>query len=129
MENKKVSVIEEDYLCNVDSIDEEKVKKVLTSMKSESVMVKMAETFKALADKTRCKLIYALSSVEEFCVCDLAEILGVSKFVVSQHLRVLRNMRLVKYRKVGKRVFYSLDDEHITNLISEALRHVEEEKQ
>lgn len=112
-------------ICETEETDPKKITKVLQSMKSEDIMSKMAETFKALADKTRCKLIYALTQ-EELCVCDIAEILGVTKFVVSQHLRVLRNLRLVKYRKSGKRVFYSLDDLHITNLITEGLKHVEE---
>ncbi len=116
----------EELLCEVEEADKEKVNRIKKLAKSEVVMTRMAETFKALGDKTRCKIIYALLN-EESCVCDIAEALGVTKFVVSQHLRILRNLRLVKYRKVGKRVFYTLDDEHISNLIEEGIRHVEED--
>jgi DNA-binding transcriptional ArsR family regulator len=116
----------EEFLCEVEGADKDKVDKIKKLAKSEAVMMRMAETFKALGDKTRCKIIYALLK-EESCVCEIAEALGVTKFVVSQHLRILRNLKLVKFRKVGKRVFYTLDDEHISNLIEEGIRHVEED--
>jgi len=88
-------------------------------------MQRLAETFKVLGDTTRSKIIFALS-LEELCVCDIANLLGATKSAVSHQLRILRNMKLVKYRKDGKLAFYSLDDEHIRNLFDEGLRHVEE---
>ncbi|NOY64927.1 MAG: winged helix-turn-helix transcriptional regulator [Nitrospirae bacterium] len=115
----------EEYTCEVDFFDPKRVASVKKKMKPETTMQALAETFKALADTTRVKIIFALSQ-QELCVCDLANLLGVTKSTVSHQLRVLRNMRLVKYRKDGKMVYYSLDDEHIENLFDEGLRHVEE---
>ncbi|HCC69476.1 MAG TPA: transcriptional regulator [Nitrospiraceae bacterium] len=106
-------------------IDKKKVSSVKKKMKSETAMQRIAETFKVLGDVTRTKIIYALLQ-EELCVCDIANLLSVTKSAVSHQLRILRNMRLVKYRKDGKMVFYSLDDEHINNLFNECLRHAEE---
>ena len=83
-------------------------------MKPETTVQRLAETFKVLGDATRTKIIFALSQ-EELCVCDIANLLGTTKSAVSHQLRVLRNMKLVKYRKEGKMAFYSLDDEHIKN--------------
>lgn len=85
---------------------------------------KLAETFKVLGDPTRTRIIYALS-MKELCVCDIAGLLGAEQSVVSHQLRVLRNMNLVKYRRDGRVVYYSLDDEHIKNLFDECMRHVD----
>lgn len=90
-------------------------------------MQRVAETFKVLGDPTRTKIIFALFTAE-LCVCDLASLLNTTSSAVSHQLRILRNMRLVKYRKEGKMVFYSLDDDHINNLFHECLRHVEEDE-
>lgn len=86
----------------------------------------LSEIFRVLGDETRTKLIYLLS-LEELCVCDLAEILGISVPAVSHHLRLLRAMRLVKYRRDGKSVYYSLDDHHIISLIRQAQEHFSED--
>lgn len=112
-------------ICEITYIDRKKVSSVKKRMKSEITMQHLSETFKVLGDTTRTKIIFALSQ-EELCVCDIANLLGTTKSAVSHQLRVLRNMKLVKYRKNGKVVFYSLDDKHIKNLFDEGLRHVEE---
>ena len=83
----------------------------------------LAELFKALADETRSKLVYALS-LQELVVGDLAEILDTTPSNVSHHLRYLRAARLVKYRKVGRRVFYSLDDDHVDGIIKLGIEHL-----
>ena len=83
----------------------------------------IAETFRALADRTRTKLVYSLLQ-QELCTGELAAVAGVSESVVSQHLRVLRELRLVRSRRHGKLVFHSLDDAHIRILLSVALDHV-----
>ena len=111
--------------CKITYIDKKKVSAVKKRMKPETTMQRLAETFKALGDATRTKIIFALSQ-EELCVCDIANLLGTTKSAVSHQLRVLRNMKLVKYRKEGKMAFYSLDDEHIKNLFDEGIRHVKE---
>ena len=112
-------------VCEIFYVDEKKVKAAQKAMKPDEVFVKVAQTFKALADLTRAKIIFALYK-EELCVCDLAAILNISQSAISHQLRILRNLDLVKYRKNGRVVYYSLDDEHIENLFEECLRHVEE---
>ena len=85
----------------------------------------MAETFRMLGDPTRLKMVQALSS-GELCVCDLAAMLGVGRTAISNHLRLLRGMRLVKYRREGKLAYYSLADGHIEALLEGCREHVEE---
>ena len=82
----------------------------------------LSELFKVLADETRTRILFLLSK-RELCVCDLALILEMSLPAVSHHLRLLKVMRLVAYRREGKQVFYRLDDEHVVELISVAGKH------
>nr|WP_272495755.1 metalloregulator ArsR/SmtB family transcription factor [Bacillus pinisoli] len=86
----------------------------------------VAKIYKALADDTRIKVAYALCMEEELCVCDVANIIGSTTATASHHLRLLRNMGLAKYRKEGKLVFYSLDDDHVKQLVQIALAHSKE---
>jgi DNA-binding transcriptional ArsR family regulator len=85
----------------------------------------LAETFRALGDPTRVRILDALSRTE-LCVCDIAALLGLGESAVSHQLRVLRALRLVRARRDGRMVFYTLDDEHITRLFAQGLEHVEE---
>lgn len=85
----------------------------------------LSELFRVLSDETRTKIVYLLSH-KELCVCDLAELLEMNLPAISHHLRILKALRLVKYRRKGKMVFYSLDDQHIVNLIREAQEHFTE---
>lgn len=87
----------------------------------------LSELFKALADETRIQILYLLS-LKELCVCDIAEIMEMSLPAVSHHLRLLKMMRIVKYRREGKNVYYSLDDHHVLGLIQLALEHYAEER-
>jgi ArsR family transcriptional regulator, lead/cadmium/zinc/bismuth-responsive transcriptional repressor len=119
------SSLKAEPVCEVSAINPQKVSSVMKKMEPADALMKVAETFSALGDLTRTKIISALA-IDELCVCDIAALLNTTKSAVSHQLRVLRNMRLVKYRKEGKMVFYSLDDKHITNLIGECLRHVNE---
>lgn len=96
-------------------------------MKSERFFHSLAETFKAMSDPTRTKIIYALCKEDELCVSDIAAIIETTNSAISHQLKTLRNMKLVKYNKIGKVSYYSLDDIHINNLFAEGLRHVEEE--
>jgi DNA-binding transcriptional ArsR family regulator len=111
--------------CEIQFVDEKKVKRVRRAMKSAEAVTALAETFKILGDPTRIKIAFALSR-EELCVCDIANLLGVSQSAVSHSLRTLRQMKLVKFRKEGKTAYYALDDEHINNLLDIGFRHVEE---
>lgn len=112
-------------ICEVLCINERKVAAVRKAMKPDATLFKLAETFKALGDVTRAKIISALLQ-EELCVCDLASLIGLSHSAVSHQLRVLRNMNLVKYRKDGRIAYYSLDDDHISAILTACLKHVEE---
>jgi len=85
----------------------------------------LAETFRALGDPTRVRVLDALSRAE-LCVCDLATLLGLSESATSHQLRLLRSLRLVRTRRAGRMVFYALDDDHITRLFAQGLEHVEE---
>ncbi len=91
----------------------------------DATVVALAETFKALGDPTRVRLLDALSRAE-LCVCDLAGLLGVTESAVSHQLRLLRGMRLVKSRRDRRHIYYSLDDDHILKLFEQGLEHVEE---
>ena len=85
----------------------------------------LSEIFKVLGDETRTKILFLLAQ-QELCVCDLAAVLEMSLPAVSHHLRLLKALRLVKYRREGKMVYYSLDDGHVLNLIREAQAHFAE---
>lgn len=87
----------------------------------------LSEIFKVLGDETRTRILYLLS-LQEMCVCDIADVLEMSLPAVSHHLRLLKMMRIVKYRREGKNVFYSLDDDHVLGLIQLAKEHFDEGK-
>ena len=114
-------------ICEVYCYDEEKVNRVKERLSPINAQ-NMVKIFKALADDTRMKIALALCQEDELCVCDVANIIGSTVANASHHLRLLRNMGLAKYRKEGKLVFYSLDDEHVRQLILLALEHGKEEK-
>jgi ArsR family transcriptional regulator, lead/cadmium/zinc/bismuth-responsive transcriptional repressor len=116
---------EKDDVCEIQCFDDEKVNR-LRPFVSESEGV--AKIFKALADDTRAKIIHILSLEDELCVCDIAAVIGSSIANTSHHLRLLRNMGLAKYRKEGKLVFYSLDDDHVRHLISAGVEHAKEQR-
>jgi len=112
-------------VCDVTFVNEENVEAVRRLMQPDRTLDRVAETFAVLGDPTRVKIIFALSR-QELCVCDLAGLLSLTEPAVSHHLRLLRNLRLVKHRREGKMVYYSLDDDHIEQLLAMGLEHVEE---
>ncbi len=93
----------------------------------DAVVYDLAELFKTMGDPTRIKILYALKE-RELCVYDLSELLDMSSSAISHQLRVLRNNKLVKYRKEGRSVYYSLDDDHVMCLFGQGLEHVLENK-
>ena len=97
---------------------------VKDSMLSEEVFFKLSSLFKVLGDQTRIKIIYALFK-RELCVCDISRVLNMSQSAISHQLRTLKSAHLVKFRKEGKQVYYSLDDNHINLLFNAGLEHVE----
>jgi len=111
--------------CDVTYIHEPSVRAARRAIHDDGTILGLTETFKVLTDPTRLKIVLALAK-EELCVCDIAALLKVSDSAVSHQLRLLKNLRLVKYHRDGKMAYYSLDDEHIEDLIRVANRHVSE---
>ena len=103
----------------------ETVRKVRAEMPSDDELVDIAEFFKVFGDGTRLKILYVLLSAE-MCVFDIAAVLGMSQSAISHQLRVLKQMALVKNRREGKTIFYSLADAHIVTILSQGLDHIEE---
>ena len=109
--------------CSVRHVHEDHVQQARAELAEEATYVDLSSLFAALADTTRMKLVHVLLR-RELCTCDLAATLGVSESATSQHLRLLRAMRLVKSRRAGKVVYHSLDDEHIAALVRVGLVHL-----
>ncbi len=114
-----------DEVCDLVQIDLTRVRKIRAALVRPDAVRGLADTFSALGDPTRVRILDALSH-GELCVCDLAAVLAVSQSAVSHQLRLLRGMRLVKPRRDGRVVFYSLDDQHIIAIFKQTLQHVEE---
>lgn len=112
-------------ICEIYCHDEEKVSRVSEALNNVNTR-DIARMFKALSDDTRMKIIYALCQEDELCVCDVAHVIGSTVATASHHLRLLKQMGLAKYRKEGKMVFYSIDDDHVRQLIDIAMVHQEE---
>jgi DNA-binding transcriptional ArsR family regulator len=108
--------------CEVWAVDEEKVTKTKQRLPSDETFTVLAETFSALADSNRAKILHSLVD-QELCVCDIACVVGISESAISQHLRILRTLRLVKQRKEGRMMYYSLNDDHIRQLLDICLEH------
>ena len=111
--------------CEYMYVHQEVVNKVKQDMPQDETLYDLAELFKVFGDSTRIKILYALFEAE-LCVCDIAQLLSVSQTAVSHQLRVLKNNKLVKFRKEGKNVFYSLADDHVRRIIDQGIEHVEE---
>jgi len=115
----------EQDVCEISCVDNEKTTRVQQQLEHRKI-ADVAKLFKALSDETRMKIAYALTLEEELCVCDVAHIVGATTATASHHLRHLKSLGLAKFRKEGKLAYYSLDDEHVKQLIHIALMHQEE---
>lgn len=111
--------------CNCTIIHEELVDKVKECIPAEETLYDLAELFKVFGDTTRIKILCALFQAE-MCVCDMAALLGMTQSAISHQLRVLKQARLVKFRREGKVVYYSLDDEHVKRIFDQGLIHINE---
>jgi ArsR family transcriptional regulator len=111
--------------CDCNVIHEDVVNRVKKALPDEEALLNLAELFKVFGDTTRVRIISALIHAE-MCVCDIASLLGMTKSAISHQLRALRQTKLVKYRKEGKVVYYSLDDDHVATLFAQGLLHVSE---
>jgi len=123
-DSSKKEIESKDDLCSVSFVHETLVEKTRRAMLSHEKAEKLATLFSAMGDPSRIKILYALSQ-QELCVCDLQQLLKMSQSAVSHQLRFLRGLHLVKYRRQGRMVFYSLDDDHIYRLFAEGLSHIE----
>jgi ArsR family transcriptional regulator, lead/cadmium/zinc/bismuth-responsive transcriptional repressor len=119
-----LAVVEQDR-CEVNCIHDEAVKAARQALIGEDIAASLAELFKALGDPTRVKILFSLMT-RELCVCDLTAVIGISESAVSHQLKVLRTLRLVKFRREGKILYYSLADDHIEKLFAQGLEHVTE---
>ncbi len=111
--------------CDCNVIHEDVVKAVKSKMPADEDLYDLAELFKVFGDTTRVKILCALHQAE-MCVCDISVLLNMTKSAVSHQLRVLKNARLVKFRKEGKIVYYSLDDVHVQGIFEMGMTHVAE---
>ena len=114
-------------ICQKTHFNEKAVKQVLKRMESSDNLLELAHFFKILGDHTRVRILNALY-FSELCVCDLTVILEMNQSAVSHQLRILRTAKIVKYRKEGKNVFYSLDDDHISDMLNQGMIHIKENK-
>ena len=106
--------------CEITQVHQGAVDQVRQVLPPDEVLSDLADLFKIFGDSTRIKILYAL------CVCDIADLLGLTQSAISHQLRVLRSSKLVKFRRDGKTLYYSLADEHVCRIISQGMEHVEE---
>ncbi|WNF37542.1 metalloregulator ArsR/SmtB family transcription factor [Bacillaceae bacterium IKA-2] len=116
--------MKEKEICDIFQYDEKKVKSVKKQLHE---VEGLSQMFKALADETRLKVIFALMK-SELCVCDVATIIDSSTAATSHHLRMLKKHGLAKSRKAGKMVFYTIDDDHVIEILQQAIAHNKEKK-
>jgi len=111
--------------CEFMHVHEKEVEKVLEAMPEQEQLQNLAEFFRVFGDSTRIRILYALSQ-SELCVCDIASLLGMGQSAISHQLRILKQMRLVKFRRDGKSVLYSLADSHIEMILAQGMEHIGE---
>ena len=113
-------------LCSINEIDPEKVALVQKQALPEKTIERLSRLFSALSDPTRLKILHALTVTEELCVCDLAALAELSVSAVSHQLRLLRDRDLVRARREGRMVFYSVADDHVAILMGTGVEHADE---
>ena len=113
-----------EFVCDCSVIHQDIVDKTIKNMPDAYTFNKLAEFFKILGDTTRAKILFALDQ-NEMCVCDIANVLGMSKSSISHQLGTLRRSGIVKCRKSGKEVFYMLDDNHVKEVFEIGVEHIE----
>lgn len=124
---KEEGMSKNEFICDCNIIHEKTVNETIKKMPEEDTFNKIAEFFKILGDTTRTKILFALD-LNEMCVCDIANVLNMSKSSISHQLGTLRRMNIVKCRKEGKEVYYTLDDNHIKEVFEVAHEHIEHKK-
>ena len=112
-------------VCECSHVHEELVDALKQQTPDDETLIRLSELFKIFGDPTRIKILYVLLE-HEMCVCDIAQLLGMSQSSISHQLRILKQASLVKFRRDGKQVFYSLADEHVMTILSQGFDHVTE---
>lgn len=113
---------EDKIVCSGNFVEEEVLSKIKKELDEENGIHSLAKIYKALGDPSRLKIVYVLSK-SPLCVCDIATLLDMTQSSISHHLRILRDLNLVKYKREGKLVIYSLDDDHVLRLLEEGIEH------
>ncbi len=113
-----------EFVCDCNVIHQDVVDKITSEMLKDDLFYKIADFFKILGDTTRTKILFALDK-KEMCVCDIANVLNMSKSSISHQLGTLRRSGIVRCRKDGKEVYYMLDDDHVKKVIEVAIEHIE----
>ncbi len=129
-ENKNELLTEEVYedgCCDYIHAHRDIIEQVNESMPDEDTLMYLSEFFRVFGDSTRIKILYVLFE-SEMCVCDIAKLISMTQSAISHQLKVLRQMRLIKSRRAGKTVFYSLADEHVRSIIFSGIEHISEDK-
>ncbi|OUN23948.1 ArsR/SmtB family transcription factor [Flavonifractor sp. An82] len=111
--------------CDFSHVHQEIVEQVERTMPEDEILYDLAELFKIFGDSTRIKILYVLFE-SEMCVCDIAKLLGMTQSAISHQLRALKQSKLVKYRREGKTVFYSLADGHVRTILGQGMEHIAE---
>ena len=111
--------------CDFLFVHEDKVEHVLSELPSDEHLYDLADLFRMFGDTTRIKILYVLFE-SELCVCDIARLLNLSQSAVSHQLRILKDAKLVRFRREGKTVFYTLDDDHVRTILSLGMEHITE---
>jgi ArsR family transcriptional regulator, lead/cadmium/zinc/bismuth-responsive transcriptional repressor len=116
------------YFCNCSIIHEDVINRVKKEITDDESLYNMSEFFKMFGDGTRLKIINALM-LSEMCVCDISALIGMNQSVISHHLTILRDSRVIKFRRDGKIIYYSLCDEHISLIFNQGLTHINEKNE
>ena len=117
--------MEKTEFCEVTELHEDLLREVREKLPDEASLMDLAELFKVFGDTTRVRILYVLLEAE-VCVCDLAEALGMTQSAVSHQLRILKQNKLVRARRDGKSIFYSLADEHVRGMLGMGMEHIRE---
>lgn len=115
----------DEMVCEIKELHEDRIESAVSSMPSDDVLSGTAELFKVFGDPTRVKILFVLMD-NELCVCDIAETLGMQQSAISHQLRVLKQASLVKNRREGKTIYYSLADSHVKTILYQGIEHVTE---
>ena len=115
----------EKVCCDTFEVHEDLLKIVNETMPDETELYDLAELFKVFGDSTRIRILFVLFEAE-VCVCDLAQVLHMTQSAISHHLKILKQSKLVRYRREGKTVFYSLADDHVRTIIDQGMEHISE---